>query len=230
MIEAVIFDVFGTVVDWRSGVAACVSKTGLDVDPVAFADAWRARYQPKMDEVRTGGRSYVPLDVLHRENLEDTLHAFGVSGVLSETSVADLNRAWEKLPPWPDSVPSLTRLKSAYIIAPNSNGSIALMARLSRFGGLPWDAILGADIAKDYKPAPQVYLACAAALDLRPEEVMMVAAHNGDLAAARSCGLATGFFPRPTEHGPGQTSDLEPTADWDIVARDLDDLAQKLVK
>ena len=230
MIQALIFDVFGTVVDWRTGVADAVRHVGLAADPLEFADAWRAQYQPKMEEVRSGGRAYSPLDILHRENLDHVLDQFGLSDALNAEEKDDLNRAWEKLPPWMDSVQGLTRLKTRFIIAPNSNGSIALMTRLSKFGGLPWDAILGADIAGDYKPEPAVYRACAAALALAPEEVMMVAAHNSDLEAAQACGLRTGFIARPTEHGPSQTTDLKPTGDWDVVAKDLADLATKLVK
>lgn len=227
-VKALIFDVFGTVVDWREGVAAEVRQHGLAADPHEFADAWRARYQPKMEEVRAGGRPYVALDVLHRENLDDTLAVFGLSDTLDEAAKADLARAWEHLPPWPDSVPGLTRLKRDYIIAPCSNGSIALMTHLARHAGLPWDCILGADIARAYKPQPQVYQACAAALRLEPQEVMMVAAHNADLHAARAAGLKTAFIPRPTEHGPGQTVDLEADAEWDLVVGVLGALAERL--
>jgi len=230
MLKALIFDVFGTVVDWRSGVAREVGAAfGERVDALAFADAWRGRYQPAMEGIRSGNRGYVALDILHREDLDATLAAFGLEGAIDEAGRVDLNRAWEKLPPWPDSVPGLTALKTRYAIAPCSNGSIALMTWLAKFGGLRWDAILGAEIAQDYKPQPAVYLKSAAALGLEPEEVMMVAAHNSDLAAARAAGLKTGFFPRPTEHGPGQTTDLEPSEDWDVVAADLQDLAHRLL-
>jgi 2-haloacid dehalogenase len=232
-VKALIFDVFGTLVDWREGVAAEVRRHGLAdgaqaVDPHEFADAWRARYQPKMEEVRGGGRPYVALDVLHRENLDDTLAAFGLADALDEDAKADLARAWERLPPWPDTVPGLTRLKRDYIIAPCSNGSIALMTHLARYAGLPWDCVLGADIARAYKPQPQVYQACAKALRLPPHEVMMVAAHNSDLAAARDAGLKTAFIPRPTEHGPGQAVDLEAEDAWDVVAGDLEGLSGRL--
>jgi len=232
MLKALIFDVFGTVVDWRTGVARDVavffSGRGRQVDARGFADAWRAKYQPAMEKIRSGSRGYVPLDILHRENLDATLQEFGLDDAVDEAARADLNRAWEKLPPWPDSVPGLTALKTRYAIAPCSNGSIALMTWLAKFGGLPWDAILGAEIAQDYKPQPSVYLASAAALGLEPAEVMMVAAHNSDLVAARDAGLKTGFFPRATEHGPGQTTDLAPSEDWDVVAADLDGLASCL--
>lgn len=224
--KALIFDVFGTVVDWRSGVSAVVAASRLPVDPLAFADAWRARYQPKMEEVRSGGRPYTSLDDLHRENLDYILADQGLE--MGEAARADLNRAWEKLPPWPDSVPGLTALKTRYIVAPCSNGSIAMMTRVAKFGGLPWDCILGADIARDYKPVLAVYRACSAALRLDPSEVMMVAAHNSDLHAARDAGLMTAFFPRPTEHGPDQTTDLAADSDWDVIAEDIEDLARRM--
>jgi 2-haloacid dehalogenase len=230
--KALIFDVFGTVVDWRTGVAnvatTAFAERGIEADPFGFAAAWRAQYDPAMEKIRAGNRGYVRLDVLHRENLDVVLADFGLEDQFNEAARADFNRAWEKLPPWPDSVAGLTALKARYAIAPCSNGSIALMTWLAKFGGLPWDAILGAEIAGNYKPAREVYLASAAALGLEPGEVMMVAAHNSDLAAAREAGLKTAFFPRPAEHGPSQTSDLEAASDWDIVAADLEDLARKV--
>ncbi len=221
MQQGFIFDVFGTCVDWRNSVAREVGKVLPGVDALAFADAWRAQYQPAMERIRSGGRGYVRLDDLHRENLEIVLGDFGVS-----VDDADgLNRAWEKLDPWPDVVPGLRALRAKGLIATCSNGSIAMMTRLARWGDLPWDAILGADIAQDYKPNRQVYLASAAALGLQPSQVTMVAAHNDDLHGAAAAGLRTAFVPRPTEHGNGQTGDLKPDADWDIVARDFTDLA-----
>lgn len=224
--EALIFDVFGTVVDWRTGIARAVAEALPGADPWAFAAAWRSRYDPAMAAVREGRRAYVALDVLHREMLDDTLAAFGLD--LPEPGRAALARAWERLPAWPDAGPGLKALKRRAIVAPCSNGSIALMTRLARFASLPWDCILGADIARAYKPDPAVYRACAAALRLEPGVVMMVAAHNGDLHAARSCGLMTAFLPRPAEHGPGQTTDLAPDGPWDVVAADLADLAVRL--
>ena len=224
--EALIFDVFGTVVDWREGVAAEVARALPGVDPHAFADAWRAKYQPAMEAVRSGRRGYVALDMLHRENLDATLAEFGAD--LPDADRAALNRAWEKLPPWPDVVAGLTRLKARAIIAPCSNGSIALMTRLAKFGALPWDCILGADVARAYKPDPQAYLGSAAALGLAPGAVMMVAAHNDDLAAARAAGLATAFAPRPLETGPGGGADAAPAQDWDVVAEDFGALADRL--
>jgi 2-haloacid dehalogenase len=222
MVKALIFDVFGTCVDWRNSVAREVAKVFPDLDAAAFATAWRAEYDPAMARIRDGGRGYVPLDDLHLENLHRVARAFGV------TAPDHLNAAWERLDPWPDVVPGLTAMKAHRIVAPCSNGSIALMTRLARWGGLPWDCILGAEIARDYKPKPRVYLAACAALRLAPSEVMMVAAHNDDLAAARDAGLATGFVPRPVEHGPGQTTDLAPSGDWEVVADDFRDLARRL--
>jgi 2-haloacid dehalogenase len=233
MIKAALFDVFGTVVDWRSGVTrqaeAFFSARDQVVDAAAFADAWRGKYQPAMAKIRAGQRGYVALDILHRENLDAVLAEFGLGDGLDDDARARLNRAWEKLPPWPDSVPGLTALKAQCIIAPCSNGSIALMTRLARFAGLPWDAVLGAEIAQAYKPQPEVYLASCRALGLAPRDVMMIAAHNDDLEAARTSGLKCGFVMRPREHGRHQTSDLAPSAQWDVVASDLVDLAEQVL-
>jgi 2-haloacid dehalogenase len=230
--KALVFDVFGTCVDWRSSIAREGEALGrrlgaTGVDWLAFADAWRARYQPQMETVRNGQRPWTTLDVLHREALDTVLPAFGLDEV-SEADRDDLTRAWHRLDPWPDVVEGLTRLKSRYIIAPNSNGNIALLVNMAKRAGLPWDAILWAEIARAYKPWPEVYLRCAAALALEPAAVMMVAAHNSDLLAAAQCGLQTAFVPRPTEYGPGQTSDLFPEGDFDLVARDFVDLANQL--
>jgi 2-haloacid dehalogenase len=221
-IAALIFDVFGTCVDWRSAVAREVGRVLPHVDAIAFATAWRAEYDPAMARIREGGRGYVALDDLHRENLHRVAEAFGV------TAPDDLSHAWERLDPWPDVAAGLVALKRHHIIAPCSNGSIALMTRLARYAGLPWDCILGAEIARDYKPKPGVYLAACRALRLAPDQVMMVAAHNDDLVAARAAGLATAFIPRPAEHGPDQSSDLAPEADWDVIAADFLDLAHRL--
>lgn len=221
-VKALIFDVFGTCVDWRSSVAREVAGVLPQVDATAFAVAWRAEYDPAMARIREGGRGYVPLDDLHRENLHRVAETFSV------TAPDSLSAAWERLDPWPDVVEGLTQLKQTHIIAPCSNGSIALMTRLAKYAGLPWDCILGAEIARDYKPKPAVYLASCAALRLPPAEVVMVAAHNDDLFAARAAGLATAFVPRPTEHGPAQTTDLGPEAAWDMVANDFLDLARQL--
>lgn len=230
MIRAAIFDVFGTVVDWRRGVAEAVAPVlaakGIEADPHAFADAWRAEYQPAMERIRSGARPYEQLDVLHHENLHRVLSDLGVAARFTEAETWEMNAAWEKLPPWPDSVPGIAAMRERMIVAPCSNGSIALMARLARFGRLGWDCILGADVARAYKPDPRAYLGSAEALRLRPEEVVMVAAHNGDLAAAAALGFPTAFVPRPTEHGAGQTTDLAPTGPWDFVAEDMAALAR----
>jgi 2-haloacid dehalogenase len=232
VVKALIFDVFGTVVDWRTGVAqqaeAFLARHGIAADPTAFADAWRAKYQPALERVRSGARGYVPLDILHRENLEAVLVDLGIDVPIAPSELAEFARAWEKLPPWPDSVPGLTSLKARHVIAPCSNGSIAMMTWLAKYAGLPWDAILGADIAQAYKPQPEVYLKSAAALGLAPHDVMMVAAHNKDLFAAREQGFRTGFVIRPRELGPDQTTNLEGESDWDVIAADFRDLARRL--
>ena len=233
-VRALVFDVFGTVVDWRSGVAReaapFLRRNGAaSVDPFVFADAWRAGYQPAMEEVRSGRRPFTRLDVLHRENLEAILPKFGVTPATAPASELDeLNLAWHRLDPWPDAVAGLTRLKASFIIAPLSNGNIALMLDIAKRAGLPWDAILGAEVAQAYKPQPEAYLRTAEILAMRPEQICLVAAHNSDLAAARKCGLRCAFIPRPTEHGPNQTTDLFPEQEWEAVAPDFGALADKL--
>jgi 2-haloacid dehalogenase len=232
-VQALVFDVFGTVVDWRSGVARdaapFLARYAPKADPAAFANAWRARYGPAMEEVRSGRRPFVRLDVLHRENLEAILPEFGIKPTKVPPSELDtLNLAWHRLDPWPDSVSGLARLKRRFIIAPLSNGNIRLMLDMAKRAGLPWDAILGAEVAQAYKPAPEAYLRTVDALMLKPEQVCLVAAHNSDLAAARRCGLRTAFIPRAKEHGPGQATDLKPEEDWEAVASDLEDLAGQL--
>lgn len=220
------FDVFGTLVDWRTSVADAAApflqRHGIDAEPFAFADAWRGLYQPAMEPIRAGTRPWVRLDVLNRENLDAVLARHGVAGgSIPAAELAALNRVWERLAPWPDTVAGLTRLKRRYAIAPVSNGHIAGMLRLARDAGLPWDAILGAEIARNYKPRPEVYLKSAEAAGFAPEQMAMVAAHNSDLRAARALGLRTVFVRRPREHGEGQTTDLEAEEDWDVVADDL---------
>jgi 2-haloacid dehalogenase len=229
-VEAFLFDVFGTCVDWRNGIAREVGKLAAEknliFDNFAFADGWRALYQPRMEEIRSGRREYADLDVLHRENLDAVLEAFGLAEAFNEEERATLNGAWEKLPPWPDAVAGLEGLKAGAIVAACSNGSIAMMTRLAKYGRLPWDCILGAGLARAYKPDPRAYLTSCEALRLAPDRVMMVAAHNDDLAAARACGLKTAFVVRAAEHGPGQTDDLTSTSDWDMVAPDFIELAR----
>jgi 2-haloacid dehalogenase len=232
-IRALLFDTFGTVVDWRSGVARAaapfLARHGLTVDPHAFADAWRARYQPAMAAVREGRRPFILLDTLHRENLEETLRACDADPTaLPEAELNALNHAWHRLDPWPDSVPGLTRLRARFIIAPLSNGNIALLLNMAKRAGLPWDAILGAEVSRAYKPQPEAYLRTAETLALDPATCMLVAAHNDDLRAARRAGLATAFVARPHEHGPGQTGDLTADDDWDIVAPNFLALADRL--
>jgi 2-haloacid dehalogenase len=232
-IRACLFDVFGTVVDWRTSVsrdlAAFARQRGLaPLDWVEFTVEWRKLYQPSMEEVRCGRRAWTILDVLHRESLLALLERYQVRG-LSNDDIDHLSRAWHRLDPWPDVVDGLTRLKRRRIIAPCSNGNIALMVNMAKRAGLPWDCILGAETARAYKPMPEAYLASCRQLGLPPAAVMMVAAHNGDLKAAKAQGLATAFVPRPAEHGPGQATDL--TADLscvDVAAESFVDLAVKL--
>lgn len=233
MIRALLFDVFGTVVDWRSGIAReaaeFLSRHGLAGDAYSFADAWRRRYDPAMEEVRSGRRPFTRLDVLHRENLEATLRGFGADpAALPEDELAELNRAWHRLDPWSDSVQGLERLRAHFTIAPLSNGNIGLLLEMAKRAGLPWDAILGAEVSRAYKPRPEAYTRTAEVLGLQPRECMLVAAHNDDLRAARQVGFATGFVPRPLEHGPGQSTDLTPEERWDVVAEDFLTLADRL--
>jgi len=230
-VKALGFDVFGTVVDWRTSITREGEAFGrehkLTVDWLKFAVAWRGLYQPMMNKVRNGEIGWTKLDDLHRMALDQLIEEFKITG-LAEKDIDHLNRAWHRLDPWPDSVPGLTRLKTKYVLTPLSNGNVALMVNMAKRAGLPWDAILGAEPAQHYKPHPEAYLRTAGFLGIRPDELMLVAAHNGDLKAARSCGLRTAFVPRPTEHGPGQTKDLKPEADWDVVASDFVDLAKKM--
>jgi 2-haloacid dehalogenase len=229
-VKALFFDVFGTLVDWRSSIAreaeALLKPKGLALDYPAFADAWRGEYQGAMEEVRAGRIAFCKLDVLHRRNLELTLKRFGVAD-LSEDDKRKFNLAWHRLDAWPDVTRGLARLKRNYLLAPVSNGNISLMVDLARRNDFTWDAILGAEIAGDYKPKPRVYLAAAAAFDLGPQACMMVAAHSSDLAAAAALGLRTAHVARPNEHGPGH-GEAAPTVAVDIAVKDLEDLAKRL--
>ncbi|ANN79377.1 haloacid dehalogenase type II [Bordetella flabilis] len=232
-IQALLFDVFGTVVDWRGGVArearSFLDRYAPQLDAYEFADAWRSKYGPSMEEVRSGRRPFVRLDVLHYENLSQVLQEYRIdTAAIPQQELDALNLAWHRLDPWPDSVQGLGRLKQRFMIAPMSNGHIRLMMDIAKRAGLPWDAILGSEVVRAYKPAPQAYLGAVEVLGLQPDQICMVAAHNGDLAAARRCGLKTAFIPRPTEHGPTQTSNLRAEQDWDYVARDMNDLASQL--
>jgi 2-haloacid dehalogenase len=230
-VKALTFDIFGTVVDWRSSLIregeSLGKAKGLSVDWAKFADSWRGLYQPAMDEVRSGRRQWTKLDDLHRESLDKLLTQFGIMG-LTEAETDHLNRAWHRLDPWPDSVPGLTRLKRKFVLATLSNGNVALIVNMAKYGGLPWDAVLGAEVARHYKPQPECYRTTAALLGLAPGECMMVAAHNGDLGHASEVGLRTAFVPRPNEHGPGSNRDVTPARQWDIVAKDFQDLATQL--
>ncbi len=218
--------------DWRGGVArdvaALARRLNVTIDAEAFADAWRGKYQPSMEEVRSGRRVWTILDVLHRESLVALLPQYGLAGKLSEPEIDDLNQAWHRLDPWPDTVPGLARLKKKYIIAPHSNGNIALMVNMARRGGIPWDTILGAEVVRNYKPVPQSYVDCARVLGLVPSQVMMVACHNSDLKAASAQGLRTGFVSRPQEKGPGASANFKPDGDWDIIANSFVELAERL--
>lgn len=219
-VKALVFDVFGTVVDWRQSVARELTSfgagRGIEHDWAQFADEWRSMYQPSMEEVRTGRRPFTILDRLHRESLERLIQRHDLPA-FTEDEMRHLVSIWHRLSPWPDVVDGLYRLKRRYIIATLSNGNIGLMVRLAKHSGLPWDMILGAEVAGAYKPQPEAYLRSAAALNLEPAEVMLVAAHNDDLTAAKRVGMRTAFVVRPTEHGPGQARDLAASEPWDVV-------------
>lgn len=226
-LRALIFDVFGTLVDWRGGVAREVrALLGARVpDPEAFADEWRDRYQPAMEAVRSGALPFSKLDVLHRRNLDEVLAARGLD--VDEATRRELNLAWHRLDAWPDVTPGLRRLRERFRIAPCSNGHIALMANLARRNGFPWDAICGAELARDYKPKPAVYLAAAAAFDAEPQDTLMVAAHSSDLAAATAAGLRTAHVARPDELGPGR-GEHGPSLPVDLAVGSLLELARAL--
>ena len=225
------FDVFGTVVDWRSSVIAegeqMGKAKGINIDWAAFADAWRAIYRPHMDKVQSGELAWTKLDDLHRMMLAATLKKFAIQS-LSDDEKENLNRVWHRLKPWPDSVPGLQRLKSRFVITTLSNGNISLLTNMAKHAGLPWDCILSAENVRCYKPAPEVYLLAPQLFDLKPEQVMMVAAHEHDLQSARKHGLRTAFVHRPAEHGPGKESEIPPSERYDFVAKDFRDLAQQL--
>jgi 2-haloacid dehalogenase len=228
--KALFFDVFGTLVDWRAGVAREAERLfaplGHKQDWAAFADAWRGEYQPAMEEVRAGRIPFCKLDALHRYNLERILPRFGIKNV-PETTLAELNLAWHRLDAWPDVSAGLVRLKRKFLIAPVSNGNISLMVDLARRNGFPWDAILGAEVAGDYKPKPRVYLAACGAFDLSPADCVMVAAHSSDLAAAAACGLRTAHIARPDEAGPGK-GESAPKTKVDFAANSVGHLADQL--
>jgi 2-haloacid dehalogenase len=229
-VQALFFDVFGTLVDWRTSIARESEKIlgalGHRLEWLAFADAWRGEYQTGMEEVRSGRIPFSKLDVIHRLNLDRIVPRFGLETVPQER-LAELNLAWHRLDAWPDVPPALMRLRKRFRLAPVSNGNISLMVDLARRNQFSWDAILGAEIAGDYKPKPRVYLASAEAFDLPPAQCMMVAAHSGDLQAAAACGLRTAFIARPNEKGPGK-GEAAPTVPVDFTGRDLLHLAEQL--
>ena len=231
MIHALTFDTYGTVVDWRSSVLAELQAFGernhLAVDWAGFLDDWKAAYRPAMDRINRGESPWMTVDQIYAQRLDVLLAEHGLKG-FDRAEINHLNRAWWRLNPWPDAVPGLARLQQRYIILPLSNASFIGMVELARFARLPWDCVITAENARCYKPRPEVYRTAISLLARSPGEAMMVAAHNYDLAAARAEGMATAFVPRPGEYGPGQTSDLSPEADWDIVAKDFEDLAARL--
>ncbi|THD62518.1 MAG: haloacid dehalogenase type II [Bradyrhizobium sp.] len=231
-VKALVFDVFGTVVDWRSSLIADFTKwsqiRGIKADWTALVDGWRAAYTASMDEVRKHPeRGYIILDRLHRQSLEKLVAQFSIQG-LTDADLDYLTRGWHRLHAWPDSVAGLARLKTKYIISPLSNGNVALLTNIAKFAGLPWDLILSAELFEHYKPDPETYLGAARLLCLPPEQVMMVAAHNSDLKAAQEWGLKTAFVARPTEYGPLQKRDSKADGDWDIVAKDFGGIADRM--
>lgn len=242
-VRALLFDVFGTVVDWRSGVIRDVSllaaEHGADIDAASFADRWRAAYRPAMNQVRTGELPWTNLDGLHRRTLDRLLSEAaregedgpgGSAGMdsLDEAERAWLTTCWHRLDPWPDAVAGLERLKQRYIISAFSNGNVALLVNMAKWGGLPWDFVFSAELIRHYKPDPQSYLGAAELLSLSPAEVMVVAAHNDDLIAADGLGLATAFVPRPGDLGPDHQANQEPARPYTCVAADFGDLADQL--
>ena len=230
-IRALLFDVFGTVVDWRSSIVAegaeINRRKNLDVNWADFVDEWRGLYQPSMDAVRTGKRPWTILDVLHRESLDQLMQKYQISG-WTEEEIDHLNKAWHRLNPWPDASEGLHRLKKKYTIGTCSNGNVALIVDMAKHSDLPWDMVLGAEVTGHYKKQPKAYVTSVEMLGLTPEQVVMVAAHNDDLYAAEALGLKTAFVARPTEYGPHQDKDFEADKEWTYVAADFLDLATQL--
>ena len=236
-VKALLFDVFGTVVDWRTGIAkeveSVAKKNDISLDPFDFADAWRAEYQPAMEEIRKGRRSFTILDILHMENLKKIAPKFNMHD-LSDDDFEFLVTAWHRLPGWPDSSDGLSLLKKKYILATQSNGNIALIVNMAKFSNLNWDVVLGAEVTGHYKPEPEAYLKACNALNFKTEECLMVAAHEDDLRAARQQGMKTAYVHRPFEYGKDKLFDIAEVNDykgdreWDIVSRDLNDLAKQL--
>ena len=230
-LRAILFDTFGTVVDWRSSLVAELTKfgaaRGIAADWVTLVDHWRAAYAPSMDRVRRGDAPWTKLDDLHRQSLDTLVEKAGIEG-LTEVDRVYLTMGWHRLHAWPDAVPGTARLNSRFITGPLSNGNVSLLVDLKRFNGLAWDVILGAEVVKHYKPDPETYLGACRLLSLEPGEVMLCAAHNEDLRAAQRLGLQTAFVPRPTEYGPHQRRDIEATGPWDHVVTGIDQLADRL--
>lgn len=230
-LKALVFDTFGTVVDWRTSVIEDFRTFGkrkvMNVDWEAFVDEWKTCYRPGMDAVRSGEWSWTRVDQIYRKKLDEILPKYGVTG-LAENEKVYLNRVWHRLNPWPDSVAGLARLKKKYVIAPLSNSDLDCLVNMAKHAGLPWDAIFCSELFHHYKPDPEVYLGAIELLNLKPREVMLVAAHNYDLRAARSYKMQTAFVPRTTEYGPNQKTDLKPEEGWDIIAADFGELASAL--
>jgi 2-haloacid dehalogenase len=226
-----IFDTFGTVVDWRSSVIAegeALGRTkGWHVDWAAFADAWRAGYAPAMNRVRRGELPWTKLDVLHRMTLDELIGRFKIEP-LTEAEKVHLNRVWHRLAPWPDAVAGLQRLRKRFVIAPMSNGNLSLLTNMAKHAGLPWDCILSTELVRHYKPDKETYLMAVDFFDVKPADVMMVAAHEGDLDAAKALGLKTAYVHRPREFGPARTPAIPAAGRFDLMAKDFLDLAAQL--
>lgn len=225
--QVLAFDVFGTVVDWHGSIVAEMAVLYPEVDGDAFARAWRAGYQPAMARVMSGELGWTRIDELHRLILDDILPRHGLAG-LAEHERRQLNRVWHRLNPWPDVAEGLSRLKVRHTLTTLSNGNIGLLTDMAKHAGLPWDCVLSAEVFRAYKPDPRVYQGVADVFDLAPVDVMLVAAHQDDLTAARACGLQTAYIERPLEFGPAQPKDVSPHPDNTLHARDFIDLAQQL--
>lgn len=230
-VKALTFDVFGTVVDWRGSIIRegqlLAAKKGYNVDWARFADSWRSGYGPAMNKVRSGELPWTKIDDLHRMILDDLVEEYSLTG-LSEAELVHFNEAWHRLSPWPDTVSGLNKLKSKYVITTLSNGNVSLLTHMAKNGGLPWDAILSAELSGHYKPDPEAYLKAADLLSLKPEQVMMVAAHPSDLRAAARTGLKTAYVIRPLERGPGRPVNRNPDGEFDYTAENFNDLARQL--
>jgi 2-haloacid dehalogenase len=232
MVKVIAFDVFGTVVDWHGSIARHVDSLGLGVDGSEFAQAWRAGYAPAMEKVRSGALGWTRIDDLHRMILDEIVERFGLA--LNEAERAELNLVWHRLDPWPDAVPGLWRLKSAFTICTLSNGNVGLLTDMAKHAALPWDCVLSAEVFRHYKPDPETYLGVCDIFAVKPEEMLMAAAHKNDLAAALACGCRTAFIERPYEFGTGADAlarkDLTRDPRFDYHARDIRDLAAQLLE